>query len=687
MLSFAPSQRLTSLALLLGTSFTGFASAEEITLPTVEVAGNATRPELAPDSIRNPYRVESSGRVGTEVMTRDDIQALAPKDLPDLLDKAVGMNMTYQGRRSPFFLDERGGGNLTYILDGAVLPTNFNRILQKIPLAAIEQVQIVRGSTSVALGPAIPAGPSNSGSGLNTGFVIIRTRQPVGTEGEVSTFVEKGDSQPTANGQSLYAGTQIGKSDAASGYVGGVVAHRDVPSKETWFDGQNADAQMFVGGISAGGFSLGVTAYHDDGRFEMQRGVTFTGALDSSKWYYDPLKTTLMAWNASMVWNENQTTLLTVFDTKFNQQEYNASFANATVTSRQFEEKTSGYSVRHNARFGTTLVQLGLQSTESEGFGPNTNTPYSNWRTSVHGWSVGVEQSLFGAAVVLDGGYRRDTKHIDWSASLTGNPTPAQIATALAVNAGKDLAPASIFTLGGRWRINDMFALNGRYFEGDEGTDGDFNLVTASGAPLHAEKQKRKELALEVNLVPYFRPTLTWFDVNIKNQKTASTSTYLVDGQTYYYYTESDSRRRGLELLIHGDITARTSYSIAWTHMLSNETTSAGVSSNALGITSPNNLYTARLSHGWGAYRLNLSYKRVGPWSQSTSPMGKVVANLGDYDRIDANVSRDFVFGGHKATVELYGRNLGNDKYATRYTTGYYYDRGRTVGLQLTAMW
>jgi iron complex outermembrane recepter protein len=684
-LSSPYSQRPATLAFLLSASFAGFASAEEVTLPTVEVSDQATRAELTPDSLKNPYRVETTGRFGTEVMTRDDIEALNPKDVVDLLDKAVGMNMTYQGRRSPIFLDERGGGNLTYIIDGAVLPSNFNRILQKIPLAAIEQVQIVRGSTSLALGPSIPTGPSASGSGINTGFVIIRTRQPKATDVEVSAFVEKADEQPTANGESIYAGKQLGKSDSANGYLAGMVSHRDVPSKDSWFDGQNADANMFVGGFAKGGFSMGVTAYHDEGRFEMQRGVSMTGALDNSKWYYDPLKTELMAYNASMAWSDNQTTLLSVFETKLNQQEYNASFANATVTTRQFEEKTSGYSLRHNARFGDTLIQVGNQYTQSEGFGPNTNTPYNNWRTSVNGWSASVEQTLLNGDVVLDGGYRRDIKHIDWSVALTGNPTAKQIAAALKANADQDLAPATVFTLGGRWQINNMFALNGRYFDGDEGTDSDFNLATVSGAPLHAEKQKRKELALEANLVSYFRPTLTWFDVDVKNQKTASTSTYVFDGETYYYYTENDAHRRGVEVLINGDIAARTSYSVAWTHMMTNDTTSAGVTSDALGVSSPSNIYTARVSHGWNNYRFNLSYKRVGPWSQSTSNMGTAYADLGNYDRIDANVIRDFQINGHKVSLELYGRNLGNTQYATRYTTGYYYDRGRTIGLQLTA--
>jgi iron complex outermembrane recepter protein len=679
--------RASRLALLLAAATAGLGQAAEPTLPTVEVSTNAPRADLQADSLKNPYRVEATGTFGTEVFTRDDIEALAPKDVFDLLDKAVGLNVSYQGRRSPYSVQERGGGNLTYILDGAVLPTSSNRILQKIPMAAIEQIQIVRGSTSLALGPSIPIGASNSGSGLNTGFVIIRTRQPKGTEAEISAFVEQADGQPTANGQSLYAGTQLGEADALNGYLAGMTSRRDVPSKDSWFDGQNADAQMVTGGVKFGRFSLNTMAYQDSGRFEMQRGVTLTGALDSSKWYYDPLKTTVVSSDAGMAWNEDQITLLSVFNTKFEQSEHNESFANNTALMRQFNEETRGYSLRHNARFGNTLLQLGKQYTESEGLGPNCNTPYNNWRTSVDGTSAALEQKLFGGDVIVDGGYRRDIKHIDHAASSTSATlTAAQTAKLLAANAGKDLAPARIYTLGGRWQINPTYALNGRYFDGDEGTSGDFSLRTVSSAPLHAESQKRKEVALEANLVSYFKPMLTWFDVAIQNQKTASTTTYIVDGATYYYYTEADSRRRGLELLVKGDIGANTAYSFSATHLFTNTTTNAGITTDALGLSSPRNSYTARLSHAWGDYRANLSVKKVGPWNASTSPMGTSYnVNLGDYTRIDANVMRDFVLGGHKVTTELYGRNLGNDHYATLYTTGYYYDRGRTIGLQLTA--
>ena len=148
----------------------------------VEGVADTQREDLKADSTTNLYRVEASARSGTEVFTEKDIKALHPENVFDLLQKATGVNLIYQGRRSPFIIEERGGGTFTYIIDGAVLPPSSNRILYKFPIAAIEEVQVVRGATSLTLGPSIPIGASNSGSGINTGFIIIRTKQPKTTE-------------------------------------------------------------------------------------------------------------------------------------------------------------------------------------------------------------------------------------------------------------------------------------------------------------------------------------------------------------------------------------------------------------------------------------------------------------------------------------------------------------------------
>ncbi len=635
------------------------------------------RDDLKLDSVTNLYRVESTARFGTQVLTQKEIDAYAPKDMFDLLGKATGVELTYQGRRSPFSIEIRGGGNITYILDGAVLPSSVSRILQYIPLSAIEEVQILRGSTALSIAPSIGIGASNSGSGQNIGFIVIRTKQPKKTEGLLTGYMEQAVSQPVANGQSLYVGTRLGSNDSGlSGYIGGLISRYDRPSKDSWFDGSDAEAGMINGGIEIGRFSLNMMGFKSSGRWEFQRGVTLTETLDNAKWYYDPLKTSVFSADMNMQWNESHTTLFSLFKTDYEQNEINENFANTTKSTRRYDEKTNGYSLRHNARFGDTLIQFGGQITDSEGFGPNLSSTYNRYDTTVTGYSASIEQKLFDGDVVMDVGYRRDVKHIN-NSSLSATKDTA--------NNDVDMAPAEVVALGALWKMNNMLTLNGRYFYGTEGTSADFDLKTQDGSPLHGEKQKRLEIALEANLVPYFRPMITWFDVDTKNQKTATNNTYTdTDGNVYYYYTQADTHRRGIEIALKGDVAQKTNYQLSWTHMLTNDATTNGVTSDAIGYSSAEDGVSAIVSHTWDDYRANLSYKYTSGWQTSASPVGTLYADLGDYQRIDANIAKDFKFDGYTLTSKFYGRNLTNDQYATRYVTGYYYDRGRTLGLELS---
>ncbi len=675
-------RQITMMSLITASVLTGTLSANEnASLEPVKVTASEiqTREDLKLDSTTNLYRIEKTAEAGTQVFTKEDIEAYNPKDFYDLMDKAVGLDLTYQGRKSPFFLNMRGGGSITYIIDGAILPSTSNRILQKIPMSAIEEIQIIRGSTALYLAPSIGIGASNSGSGLNTGFIVIRTKQPKKTEGLISAYLEQAVSQPSANGESVFVGTRLG-SDASglNGYIGGLISRYDRPSKDSWFDGSDARAGMITGGLNFGRFNINLMGYKDEGRFEMQRGVTTTGTLDNSKWYYDPINTKILSSDMGMQWNESQNTLFSMFTTEYNQKEIAESFANTTRSEKTYAEKTRGYSLRHSARFGDTLLQLGGQSTHSDGIGPNLSSSYNRFDTSVLGWSVSVEQKLFGGDVVLDAGFRQDQKHINNSSTSAAKDT---------ANNDVDMAPARVIALGALWNITPMFTLNGRYFQGTEGTNGDFDLKTKDGSPLHAEEQKRTEIALESKITPYFIPTLTWFNVDFTHQKaqdTSSTNTYIVDGMTYYYYTESDSLRRGIELAIKGKSNG-FDYLIAWTHMNENSsTTSTGVTTESTGVSTPEDSFTGKIGYAWDNYRANATVKQIDSWYSSTSAMGTAEGDLGGYTRVDANIAGDFKFDKYTLTGKLYGRNLGDVQYATRYTTGYYYDRGRTLGLELT---
>ena len=296
----APPGRLAAALLLAAcaatsaTASTAAASAETESTGTtqqlkpivVEDETDGQREDLKADSVANLYRVEASARFGTEVFTEKDIKALHPNNVFDLLDKAAGVNLIYQGRRSPFIVEERGGGSFTYIIDGAVLPPSSNRILYKFPVAAIEEMQIVRGSTSLTLGPSIPIGASNSGSGLNTGFIIIRTKQPKKTEAVLMASAEKAKGgHPIETSESVYAGTRFGEGDKdkdksgadagpIKGYLAGLAAKMDRPSLDEWYDGRSNEGGMGSAGFSLGKLNVNMMAYKDSGTLEMQRGVT-----------------------------------------------------------------------------------------------------------------------------------------------------------------------------------------------------------------------------------------------------------------------------------------------------------------------------------------------------------------------------------------------------------------------------
>ncbi|MDD2465887.1 MAG: TonB-dependent receptor plug domain-containing protein [Desulfobulbus sp.] len=657
-------------------------TSQQLKAIVVEDSSESKREDLQPDSTSNLYRVEASGRFGTEVFTEKDIKALHPDNVFDLLDKAAGVNLIYQGRRSPYIVEERGGGSFTYIIDGAVLPPSANRILYKFPVAAIEEMQIVRGSTALTLGPSIPIGASNSGSGLNTGFIIIRTKQPKKTEGVVTASAEKANGgHPIETNENVYVGTRFGEAKEGGepgpvqGYLAGLATKMDRPSQDSWFDGRSNEGGLASAGFTYGKFNINMMAYKDSGTLEMQRGVAIDGSLMAQKWWYDPLETTLYTSDMAMQWTTNQTTLVNIFKTEYEQTEYNGTFGSSTTSMREFSEETSGFGLRHNARFGNTLLQAGWQMSNSQGFGPNLSSSYNRYDTTINGWSASVEQKLLNDRLTLDAGYRQDSKHVDYSNNSAAND---------AANNDVDLAPAKIYALGARYTLNDMFTLSGRYYNGDQGTSDEFAMLALSG-DLHAESQERSEVALEANITPWFQPTLTYFDLNTENAKSASNNTYVVNGETYYYYTESDELRRGLELMIKGTICENTTYKFSWTRMLDAETTSAGVTSDAIGLSTPENLFGLTISHTWQPYRFNLSIKQVDQWTQTSSPMGtSTVDGIGDYTRIDANIQRDFQLGETLLTTTLFGRNLGDENYATRYVTGYYPDRGRTIGLELS---
>jgi iron complex outermembrane recepter protein len=644
---------------------------------TIEISGEdiyeTSRKDIDIGSITNLYRVEKTAQFGTEVITKEEIEEQNPKDIFDLLNKATGLDLTYQGRKKLFFVNMRGGGDITYILDGAILPSSTgDRILYKIPLIAIEEIQIVRSSTALTIAPSIDIGASNSGSGTKIGFIIIRTKQPKKTEAILSAYTEKASGHPSANGESLYLGSIFDVTSEFNGYAGGMLSRFDKPSQNEWFDGSEAYSGFLNAGINYKGLHINMMSYKDKGNMQMQKGVDTHGVVSDVEWYYDPIKTRLFSLDGNMKWNKDQTTLFSLSNLKYEQTEHSSS-------DKTYEEESQTYSLRHNMQFNDTLIQLGAQLSRSKGLGANLSKAYNKYDTSVFGYAISAEQSFLDNDLIFNAGYRKDQKKIKNSVA---ERKESDYLAHLDVNNDVDLAPANVYVLGALYNINERHKINFRYMKANEGIGGDFDLETQDDEKLHEEKQDRWEVALEGKYTKAINTMLTYFDVDIQNEKTATSNTYTDnEGNEYYYYTESDVHRKGIEFMLNGLLTNSTRYKFSWTRMLDNITDDE----DEIGISTPRDLFTASLNHSWDSYNFNISAKKVSAYTSSSSAKGTATdVDLGDYTTVDANIAKNFVFNKLDATCKIYGRNITDEQYSTRYVTGYYYDRGRTLGIELT---
>jgi iron complex outermembrane receptor protein len=173
--------------------------------------------------------------------------------------------------------------------------------------------------------------------------------------------------------------------------------------------------------------------------------------------------------------------------------------------------------------------------------------------------------------------------------------------------------------LGASYKLTDMFTITGRYAYSENSLSS--NQVSSDGSSLPPEKRSRFEAGISGNI---FKPF-----------------TYRLQ---YTYVTTND---------------AATNDSIA------------------------HHLVSATVGCRYKNFFANLSYRYVGPHDRSSSPAGIIYYELGDYSRLDANMGYNFKILDRDTRITVYGKNLGNKHYATRYVTGAYRDPGFQIGAEL----
>lgn len=602
--------------------------------------------------------VAESARISTEVIGREEIEAIHPRDFYDLLTRAAGVESTFQGRKIMNFASVRGGQGLGIILDGFYIPSaQVSRIMAQFPMDTIESIRVVRDSTSLTLGPLMSfASPL---SAPNQGYVIITTRK--GTRPEGGVAIEYG-SLDTREFQ-LRHGNRIGPYNyRLTGTANGTNGRKD------WYNDQKAMSILFNGGYDGPSLKVSTTLFYEYGKRDMQRALAYN-TTSNSKWSYDPLEALWMAVSINKLWNPGQVTSLSYSHGMVHDKEVMATFAKPQVATVNAQgDYADNYHLWHTASFGSNTLKTGFQATwwhEPSGYAPWDG---KDREETLIGGYVQDEQRLLSDKLSLDAGVRVDDKYIKKGIDKY---SPTQTTTALIED--KWTTPVIGASLGASYKIDKFHTLSARF--GYSYAETDSFVATLDNKDLGPEERYKYEAGIAANYHPAFNPKLTLFYYDVRNYKvTVGASGTGINAVNIY--DASTIGMKGLELSTTGSLPRGFDYTVNYSYYESTLDSDNDYT--------PHDTVTFLLGHTYGPVKTNVSLRYISPYTstQSQFAVDKQLHQVGGFTRLDANVSYAFMAGKLDGRLTAYAGNLLNDKYETIYG---WPDVGTTYGLRLEA--
>jgi len=668
----------------------------------ISVVGHQSDSVFAPDSPKNPFRVPLSSASTLQVITKDQIQAMKPVSVFDLANNTTGAFSTSSGKKGFTGARIRGDSNLVWIVDGAYLPSQVaGRILQALPVGTIEQMEVIRGSSTLTLAPMV--GFSNPSGSPTDGFIVIRTSRATRTNGS-ARFAFESNTTPAGH---AHIGTTFGSprttGTSSLGYASATISYfqTDGPSDRLsnghgYNVSRRSGSVMAKAGVNQGLLNVDATYFHDRSRFQVPNSnlVARTGIADN--WEMQPSRTDLLSINGNLAWHENHATLFSLSHNRSHQKLNGA----GSVANLNFEDgglindnRTTHINLRQVSRLAGNRVSAGgdvmLWHTPT---GQNSYEGIER-KERITGLFAQLERTVAGR-LALDGSVRRDRvlilKGVDY---FTGGAQPPQPPPFVQ---DRTLAPAVFATVGGRLTMAARIAVLGRAGYSQQ---GDANVNPTPGTTLDPETQSKFEAGIEARLHRRFTATVTAFHRGVANEKSiagysftrvngtnalCATGTIPATGPTsaatslQACYAQSDTTRDGVEVVGEGTWLTQGRVRASVTRMTRLED-----SANQVQITTPRTIADLMVSQDLRVVSAMLTVKRISAFAGRRPAGGADTAfyPLGAYTKLDASVSRLLTSGTATYRLSLYGRNLGDVRFQT---VAGFPDVGRVIGADLT---
>lgn len=657
---------------------------------SITITGATDRDDLSPRSPRNPQRLVESDANHVQVIGREEIEHLRPRDVFELLNTATGVIATQGSRKGFSGLTIRGDSNFRWIIDGAMLqPTMASRIVKALPVMAIEQVKVVRGGSALGLGPM--TGSASPGGAPVDGFIIINTRKPARREVQLRLAAESFDTVQA----DVWLGTRF-DGDGYKAYLAGVVSRADtngpgdrLDNGATYNLARDNTAGLAKAGLDIAGWGVDLMLYHDDGTFQIPNANSH--GTGQGSWYMDPSNTRLASLTGSRSWTRGQTTVFGLTRTESRQTFWTANTAAGPYSAVQNDNLLTQAYLRHVADFGPVRLSAGLDQVHWDA--PNGQQYYEGIRREekTTGWSLQAEFTPV-TALSLDASLRRDRVHVLHGLDyyIGGAQPPGGVNSPLRYQ-NRKLPAATFASLGAAYEVASGWKLAARYTQGQQAFESSLN--PAPGVVFADDEQQKWELGLEGRIGSWLTPSINWFHREVKNEKSVAGYTYratngstqtcragaipasgalsLATGQTPLpCYGQADTLREGVEVAIGLNPFPGSSVRASVTRFTDLSNTAAS--------TTPKTIADIAFSHGLGAFTLSGSLKHVARHKGSSTD---TTALLGGYTRADLGLAYAFKLAGAPSRVTLYGRNLGDKRYET---SNGVQDAGRTLGVEFT---
>lgn len=660
----------------------------EPSLPPVTASG--WYDNLDSNSPKNPFRTAPSSESHVEVLTREQIEQTHATNIFEVMNTATGVVSTLGSRKGGFGgLMIRGDSNFIWIVDGAYLqPTMASRILGALPVFAIQEIKIVRGSSSLTLGPM--TGTATASGAPVDGFVVVSTRRPKKDEVQVRGAAETYNTYQA----DIWAGKTMSDQDMQA-YVAGLAfknstdgPNETVYNSLTYNAGSQTGGGLIKGGMETYGINIDVMGYMAKGSQQIQNyNKNFSTTSAPGNWNVNPSDNDLFILNASKSWNEYNTTLASISrNTSYQNLNTPAVLATKTPANSYANNNENNFmNLKHVFAMDTYRVTVG-----ADYFHWNNPTGMNYYEgvqreETTSGLFGQLEKSFLNNDLNFDASYRQDQVKINHGLDSYTGGMQANKST---IFANRTMNPAKFYTLGAQYKVLPETKINARYGGASQSPQ---NVVAMPGVSLGSDLQTKIEFGIEQKVSPLFNPAVNYFSRQVDNEKTIGgysgknpagksvtncsvAETFVAANPNNIYtacYNQGNSNRSGLEITSQGVFSERSSYNIGWTYF----TTLSGTYTSLI---TPKNIGNLTLAHGIDKFTLTGNIQYVSQYSSATIP----TAQLGSYTNINAGISYDAIIDSVATTTTLYAKNLANKNYET--SPGMQ-NWGRIFGIELIA--